>query len=76
MSIAVFFIGEHGAEVKLFDDVSLLECLSSAEALRKAGMHHVCISTEFSSNIGKAGVSSVEDGKTPDGVEYLWVKRR
>jgi len=25
---------------------------------------------------GKFGVDSVEEGKTPDGVDYSWVKRR
>lgn len=37
-------------------------------------MRHVTISSELSSNIGKPGVDSVLDGKTPDGEDYEWDK--
>lgn len=78
MSIAVFYfdMGIGAPAVEIFEDSALHECLAAAERLRKSGMNHVCISTELSTNIGKAGVSAVEDGKTPDGENYTWVKRR
>lgn len=78
MSIAVFYFDstDGSPSVEMFADTALLECLAVAERLRKSGMKHVCISTELSTNIGKAGVDAVEDGKTPDGENYTWVKRR
>lgn len=78
MSIAVFYFDANIGipSVEMFADTALLECLALAERLRKAGMRHVCISSELSSNIGKAGVTAVEGGKTPDGENYTWVKRR
>lgn len=78
MSIAVFYFDANVGTpaVEMFADTSLLECLALAERLRKSGMRHVCISSELSSNIGKAGVTAVEGGKTPDGENYTWVKRR
>lgn len=78
MSIAVFYFDATDSKpaVEMFADTSLLECLALAERLRKSGMRHVCISSELSSNIGKAGVTAVEGGKTPDGEDYTWVKRR
>jgi hypothetical protein len=34
----------------------------------------VTMTSQNSNSVGKAGVDSVEDGKTPDGQEYSWSK--
>lgn len=78
MRIAIFYViaDSQDPRVEFFSEGSLLDALKRTEELRRAGNFHVCLSTEFSHSIGKPGVSSVQDGKTPDGVEYTWVKRR
>jgi len=48
----------------------------SNEKRQEAGVRHVCISTENSEQVGQMGVDSIIDGKTPDGQEYTWRKRR
>ena len=50
--------------------------LQVAEEKRRAGMRHVTISTENPDSVGQPGVTAVTDGKTPDGNEYGWKKRR
>lgn len=50
--------------------------LNRMQALRTLGRTHVAISVDNPDSVGKPGVDSVEDGKTPDGVDYTWKKRR
>ena len=52
------------------------EALKIAENMRREGKQHVCISSENSDCVTKPGVDSVEGGKTPDGHDYTWKKRR
>lgn len=78
MSIAVLWIevsGSWSANAKLFKSSELGEALKFAEVQRKAGMNHVTISSELEDLVGKPGVSSIEDGKTPDGHDYEWSKQ-
>lgn len=71
MSIAVFWISSPGIPfVAHYGDAELSLALSKCEELRKEGMQHVCISSQYSDNVGKAGVSD----KLPEG--YNWKKRR
>jgi len=44
--------------------------------LRMLGRSHVCISSELGDSIGKPGVTSIKDGKTPDGHIYEWSKKQ
>lgn len=64
------------ASAEHFLETDLLGSLAKAEELRKSGMRHVCISAAYTGSVGKAGVSSVEGGLTPDGEKYSWAKRR
>ena len=77
MSIVVFWIDEHEQKTshKKFTDAELSLALKTAEDRRKSGYSHVCISSEMDNQVGKSGVSSVEDGKTPDGLDYEWSKQ-
>ena len=80
LSTVVFYLDSHGnAQVIVFDGgpgAVLAPALAQVEALRRAGMRHVCMSSENRDNVGKPGVAAVEDGKTPDGQHYGWTKRR
>lgn len=80
MSIVVYWL-DQGRRCpppmyKSFDKDELTDALNFSEELRKAGYRHVTISCEADGNVGKPGVDSVKDGKTPDGQPYDWVKRR
>jgi hypothetical protein len=63
------------SDFKSFEDSDFMNAMKFAEEKRKAGKDHVTISTQLSDSVGKAGVSSVENGKTPDGVDYEWSKQ-
>lgn len=76
MSIIVYWMVDTPTEsdYKSFFDNQLTEAMKFAEAKRKEGFHHISISTEFAGSVGKPGVTSVENGKTPDGFIYDWSK--
>lgn len=46
------------------------------EKRNEEGCHHVCLCSENPNSIGKPGVDAVENGLTPDGQPYTWMKRR
>ena len=51
--------------------------LKKVESLRKSSANSaICIASENPNQVGKMGVDAVVDGKTPDGMEYTWMKRR
>lgn len=72
--IVYFLNKENIAMSEKFDE--LQPALLFSESQRKAGFRHVTMSVENSSQVGKMGVDQVVDGKTPDGIDYTWVKRR
>lgn len=64
-----------------FDQSELNECIAFMEMLRAdrkagAGYSFIGMVSENPNQVGDAGVSSVENGVCPDGVEYTWKKRR
>ncbi len=76
MPIAIFYldIETYRPEIEIFDDNQLLLTLDRMKMLRNAGHRFVVPSSEMAGSIGKPGVDSVKDGKTPDGVDYEWSK--
>jgi hypothetical protein len=71
VTIAVFHLeAEHRPAVRLYGEHDLLAALAEAERLRKAGMHHVCISTDLGDSVGAPGVSD----RLPEG--YDWSKQQ
>lgn len=58
-----------------FEDIEFTQAMELMELLRRAGHSHVCMSCEFADSVGKPGVDSVHDGKTPDGELYTWSKQ-
>jgi len=78
MSIVVFWINDDAGRpfCQHYEDTNLGEALKLTETLRSHPQNrHVCISSELGDMIGKAGVSAVENGKTPDGHDYEWSKQ-
>lgn len=81
MSIVVFWLHDSAShdtvsEFKIFGDLELMDALSFCQHLRNGGGRHVTLSSENPNSIGKPGVDSIQDGKTPDGHDYTWKKRR
>lgn len=76
MSIVVFWLEGEAAVPACahFGAQALAEALACAEAQRRAGRRHVCISTALDDQVGAPGVASVEAGRTPDGQAYDWSK--
>lgn len=67
------------SQFKMFEDEgadNLGLALTFMQKLRQEGNTHVCYATENTDMVGKSGVSSIEDGKLPDGTDYTWKKRR
>lgn len=82
MSILVYYMNpDSGSQYSFpsaehFSDDQLLPALARCEVLRTLGRSHVCISSELGDSIGKPGVTSIKDGKTPDGHTYEWSKKQ
>lgn len=76
MSIVLYFheTPEAPPGAEYFGSKELTKVLASAEAHRKLGHSHVCISAELNEHVGGFGVDTIADGKTPDGATYDWTK--
>lgn len=78
MGIVVYWLEAEGEDFvpcsEHFSGQQLSEALAAAERQRQRGHAHVCISTELADHVGRAGVTAVEGGKTPDGQAYEWSK--
>ena len=84
MSIVVFYLmtmtpgtdhDRSSAQFIAFRDDEMGSALKQCEELRKrCDISHVTLSTELSGLVGKPGVDSVVDGRTPDGLPYDWSK--
>lgn len=56
------------------DVTTINDALRVAEDFRRLGMIFVTMVSENPNSVGRPGVDSVVDGKTPDGVPYTWNK--
>lgn len=81
MSIVVYYhTGKSGPgtvivpSAEYFGADELSVALSRCQELRNSGKTYVVMSCENSDQVGELGVSSVENGKTPDGEDYKWSK--
>lgn len=64
-----------------FDQSDLNACISFMEMLRTdrkagAGYSFIGMVSENPDQVGEMGVSSIENGMCPDGIQYNWKKRR
>ena len=62
------------AEACSHDETLLTQALAIVKAKRDAGYSFVTMVAEDPQHVGKPGVDSVVDGKTPDGEDYEWSK--
>lgn len=76
MAIVVYWMTEAGPQAETFSSTDFSGALKKTESVRKEGFQHVVMSNQMDESVGKPGVQSVENGKTPDGHEYTWTKRR
>jgi hypothetical protein len=86
MSIIVYWIKQSASEMfpamsqpmaREFKDTQLSEALAFAHRTRgEEGSSHVCLHSELEDCTSLPGASLVENGKTPDGEDYTWKKRR
>ena len=75
MSIIVYYLEDDGSpRAPRYEDHDWSKAMAEVTRLRNAGRQHVTMSNEPSNMVGKPGVASVEDGKTPDGEKYEWSK--
>lgn len=80
MSIVVFWL-EQAPDSGLtpvcqgFNSRALTQALNFANGLRAQGYSHVTLSSELEDCVSLAGVTSVENGLTPDGQPYDWSKQ-
>lgn len=60
-----------------FQTDKLTESLAKTKEMRdNKYCFNVALCSTNTDMVGKFGVDEVKNGKTPDGVEYTWVKRR
>lgn len=86
MSIVVYWTQASSSEMfpdmeqpcrQTFTHLELVEALDFCQKKRaEPGVSHVCLSSENVNSVGKPGVNSIIDSKTPDGQDYDWKKRR
>ncbi len=53
---------------------NLVTALRITKEMRDAGYTFVTMASENPQHVGKAGVDTIVDGKTPDGHDYDWSK--
>lgn len=63
-------------EVKSKTKTEKFETLALAMLWAKESGEFVTITVNGMELVGKFGVDTIVDGKTPDGVDYTWKKRR
>ncbi len=76
MPIVVYYLDVFTDEPKVeeFDDTKVLRVLERMKYLRDNGNRFVVSASELADSVGKPGVDSIKDGKTPDGHDYEWSK--
>lgn len=75
MSIILYYLDVNGVpHAPRYGDKEFAVAMKVMEVLRKQGNTHVIMSNEPADMVGKPGVDSVVDGKTPDGHVYDWSK--
>jgi len=54
----------------------MIDAIKACETYRQSGKTFVTMVQENPNQVGKMGVDSIINGKTPDGENYDWKKRR
>ena len=68
----------YNVEWKMSDVTQTRECVDLAEAMDFAKELNCLVTIKGNGMeiVGLFGADSIKDGKTPDGVDYTWMKRR
>ena len=69
----IYWTGAHG-EACSHNEALLTKALELVKEKRDAGFSFVTMVAQDPHQVGKPGVDSVVDGKTPDGHDYEWSK--
>ncbi len=56
------------------ETTELVQALQITKDKRDAGLRFVTMVSENTQSVGKQGVDTIVDGKTPDGQDYGWSK--
>ncbi|MDZ7937060.1 MAG: hypothetical protein U5M53_01755 [Rhodoferax sp.] len=65
---------DHQAQVRGEETADIVHALQIAKRERDGGSSFVTMVSENPQHVGKQGVDTVVDGKTPDGHDYEWSK--
>lgn len=75
MSFIVYYMENETPKAFSYGEHEMIAANNKIMELRRIpDVHHVCMSSELSGMVGKPGVDSIENGKTPDGHAYDWSK--
>jgi hypothetical protein len=69
----IYWTDEHNA-VHGLETTELVQALQITKDKRDAGCTFVTMVSENPQHVGKQGVDTIVDGKTPDGHDYDWSK--
>lgn len=73
----VYYTGaDDSANAMSFDSTRMTDALNAVQDLRKMGLTFVTMVCENTDHVGQMGVTTVENGRLPDGTDYDWRKRR
>lgn len=72
----IYYTDPEDNQAYSWDEATLNGALTISEQMRKRGMSYVSMVSENPNVVGKPGVDAVVNGRTPDGHEYTWMKRR
>ena len=78
MTAVVYYINNGKAHAEVFSGTKeLSQALEASARLRKDPANQfVSMQCQPDNMVGNLGVTEIIDGKTPDGHEYSWKKRR
>ncbi len=65
---------DHDHQACAQDATEIVQALQITQAKRDAGYRFVTMASENTQHVGKPGVDTIVDGKTPDGEDYDWSK--
>lgn len=65
---------DHSGHPQAQDETQLPAALKFVEDKRREGMSFVTMVADNPDHVGKPGVAAIENGKTPDGLDYDWSK--
>jgi hypothetical protein len=72
----IYWTDQHGEAHGATVPCNIVAALALAKRLREQGHWFVTVVGECASQVGSMGVDAVQDGKLPNGDDYVYMKRR